>query len=560
MKLILIASLIVISIPFILYFILIFTLVIWPKFKVDKGILKVEKKKDAENIYTIGENWIKRNSYGIWEHYITKNGFENGAINGMLCKENIEKQEAFFVDEIKRIVPSNMHTFILKVVIGYINRKIERYIPMEYLLEIYGVSLSASKRFNYITNNYQRYLNYHAANDIAHAVEDLNIVNCSSFAVWNNKSTDGSLLVGRNFDFYFGENFAQEKSLYFYKPDKGYRFMMVSWSGMIGAVSGMNEHGLTMTVNTTKSDKPFTARTPLCIIGREILQYASTIEEAFEIAKKRDTFISATFMITSSKENRAVIIEKSISKTCLYEKKDENFISSTNHFQDDRFDDDELNKDNIINGYSVPRLQRLNELIKRYDKIDERDIINILRNQKGISDIEVGTGNEKAVNHLSSHHIVVFKPAELKFWISSGKYQMGEVICYDMIKVFDHNYHIGENPDLFLNEKIIPADESLSNGIVENYSKYRDLENEIEAVSKKKVKGLIPFDKLETFIALNPALYKTYITIGDYYFTLKNYSRAVEYYETALQKEFASERERKAIKEKIVKCNKRLKK
>ena len=65
-------------------------------------------------------------------------------------------------------------------------------------------------------------------------------VGCTSFGAWADKTDDNTLLIGRNFDFYVGDAFAQNKLIDFVKPTKGYKFMMVSWAGMIGAVSGMN--------------------------------------------------------------------------------------------------------------------------------------------------------------------------------------------------------------------------------------------------------------------------------------------------------------------------------
>ena len=544
-------------IPLLTYVALWLLLVIKPKFKVDKSLINIERIKISEDFYKLEDNWLKRNPYGLWELFITKNGFENGLINGKLCKELIDTQETYFIEEIKRIIPSNFYTFFLKIIVGWINRKIEHFIPKEYLLEIYGISLSASERYKYITLNYQRYLNYHAANDIGHAIEDLNMVACTSFSVWNKKSKDGSLLIGRNFDFYFGENFAQDKMICFYKPDNGYNFMMISWGGMVGAVSGMNMHGLTLTINTAKSNKPSKARTPLCIIGRKILQYASNIDEAYEIAKKTDTFISASFLIGSHKENKSVIIEKSITKTCLFDNIDENFISCTNHFQSQAFSDDALNKDNIENGYSIHRLNRTNELINKYDKIGVNEIASILRNQKGINDIDIGIGNEKAINQLSAHHSIIFKPSELKVWISTKKYQMGEYICYDLNKVYSSNFNVEQNPEIYTKELTIAADSFLNTGEIEKYNKYREQENKIEAITKKKTKMVLQEVEIASFISLNPSLFKSYLTIGNYYYSIKDFNKAKENYNIAITKEVASERERKSIISKITNCEKK---
>ena len=65
------------------------------------------------------------------------------------------------------------------------------------------------------------------------------------------------MIIGRNFDFYVGDKFAEDKIVAFFHPAAGYKFMTVTWGGFIGAVSGMNDQGLTVTINADKDKHPF---------------------------------------------------------------------------------------------------------------------------------------------------------------------------------------------------------------------------------------------------------------------------------------------------------------
>ena len=173
--------------------------------------------------------------------YLKGSPYERGIANGKLAKTLIFEQEKAFIHQIRKMIPSDFYLSFLKYFIYWFNRDLDKYVPMEDKQEIYGISQSASNDFAFIGSNYQRMLNYHSAHDIGHALEQLSLVGCTSFGACGSSTEDGSLIIGRNFDFYMGDDFARNKIICFEQPDSGYAFMMVTWGSMTGAVSGMNE-------------------------------------------------------------------------------------------------------------------------------------------------------------------------------------------------------------------------------------------------------------------------------------------------------------------------------
>ena len=177
----------------------------------DKSALNLHREKVGENYYRIGNNWLRKSKSGLWEEYVEGKPFERGVITGKLEKELLYSQEEAFVEQIHRLVPNNNYLSFLGLFTRVFDRDLDNYFPEENKLEIYGESFSAPHEFDFINPPYDRMLNYHAAHDIGHALQSLALVGCTSFAAWNERSADSSLIIGRNLDFYLGDKFGENK-------------------------------------------------------------------------------------------------------------------------------------------------------------------------------------------------------------------------------------------------------------------------------------------------------------------------------------------------------------
>ena len=474
-------------------------------------------------------------------------------MNGALTRELIEEQEDAFVDQIRLMIPSPSYLKFLKYFLAWFNKDLDSHIRQEYLLEIYGISAFASGNYDFIGNNYDRILNYHAAHDIGHALQNMNLVECTAFGVWDGRSSDSSLLVGRNFDFYVGDAFAENKIIAFVSPTQGYAFASITWAGMIGVVSGMNEKGLCLTLNSAKSDIPFGARTPVSIIAREILQYASNIEEAYEIASARSSFVSESFLIGSAADHRVVVIEKSTDKTAIYDP-DTNFIILTNHFQSDALAGDRLNLENMANETSVYRLERVQELLDRHPVISPVTASAILRDRKGKGGRDIGNGNEKAINQLIAHHSVIFRPEQRQVWISTAPWQLGAYLCYDLDSVFGYHGRRSADP-IFIGANIIPPDTFLNSSEFDDFMHYRQWAKTFQDATGSGTQLEEEETAVSLFIASNPSFYQVYYLIGKYYQNQGFCDKAMKYYKLALENEIGSADERKQIGDKIQECS-----
>jgi isopenicillin-N N-acyltransferase like protein len=500
----------------------------------DMSALDIERINQGDSIFTYGNNWLKKSSSGLWEMYIEGEPFDRGVAFGKLTSELLHYQENAFYSQITELVPSLNYLVFLKYFIAWFNRDLDKNIPEEYRLEIYGTSFSSSPEFDFIGTAYQRQLNYHAAHDIGHALQSLMMTGCTSFSVWDDMSADSSLIVGRNFDFFAGDQFAENKIVCFYNPSAGHKFMMITWADMTGVVSGMNEQGITVTINAARSSIPLKAATPVSLLAREILQYSSTIQEAEDIASKRRMFVSESILIGSAADGRSAIIEKSPRKQGLL-LPEGNSIVCANHFAGETFSNDKRNLKNIEGSDSRGRYERMKELISREGKINVSRAAAILRDMKGVEDQEIGMGNPLAINQLIAHHSVIFKPGKQLAWVSTSPWQLGKMTAYDPGRVFTLNTDsITAGSEVSEKKLEIPADPFLYSSSYQGYLDFLRMTWQLKELSSEN--GRLPEGFENDYEASNPQLYSVFSNLADHFFQTGEYSKAAEYYRIALTK------------------------
>ncbi|MFN8307318.1 MAG: C45 family peptidase [Ferruginibacter sp.] len=508
----------------------------------DMSALQWQRTDHGNGFYTLKNNWFRHSKSGLYELYVEGEPFERGVVNGKLTAELVVRQEDHFAGQIEKMIPSRFKRGFLKYLIGFFNRNLDKNVTEEYKDEIYGVSESASPAYQYLGSNYARILNYHAAHDIGHAVQNLAMVGCTSFGTWGAMSEDSTMIIGRNFDFYVGDKFAEDKIVAFFNPSTGHKFMTVTWGGFTGAVSGMNDQGLSVTINAAKSSLPTGSATPVSLVTKEILQYAKNINEAIAIARSRKMFVSESFLVASAADNKAVIIEKTPEDLDVYDPK-KDFIVCTNHFQSKGLGKTKMNIEQEEQSASSYRYQRMMELLNANGKNSVQKTIRILRDQRGVNNANIGMGNEKAINQLIAHHSVVFEPKKLLVWVSTSPWQLGEYVAYDLNKVFALK---GMNTDreVIDSSLIVPADSFLLTNDYRNFVLFRNMKQRIMDG------GTVNTDSL---VASNPEFYNTYVLAGDYLYKRKQYAAALKNYEMALTRVIATKQEEDHIRAQIKK-------
>ncbi|WP_265132556.1 C45 family autoproteolytic acyltransferase/hydolase [Chryseobacterium oranimense] len=514
---------------------------------------KVSKINDST--FSFNRNYLTKNKQQIWELYIKGNPLQLGYNNGALTQNLMQKQEEIFFSKVEGFVPSKFKQKLLRGFLKWYNRKMYLNVREDYQAELYGLSQYSSDKYNFIAPKYLRSLYLHGAHDIGHAMQDLAMVGCTSLAVWNENTEDGDLLIGRNFDFYVGDDFAKNKLVEFVEPETGIPYMSVSWPGMIGVVSGINKEGITVTINAGKSKIPLTAKTPISLVTREILQYAKNIDEAIAIAKKRKVFVSESILVGSAQDKNAVIIEVSPKNFGVYKVENTSRVFCTNHFQSEAYKDDKRNQKHIIESHSQYRYEKLQELLQENKKLNPEKMAAILRDKSGLKGEKIGYGNEKAINQLLAHHAVIFSPEKRLVWVSSNPYQLGEFVCYDLNEIFS-----GKQAEESLQAKTalnIARDPFADSEEYHHYEMSKKLGAEVNnAIDHKDI--VLTDDFIPYYESMNPDFWLVYYQAGRYYFGINEFEKAKTEFEKALTKEITTVPDKQNVEKYLKKTLKKL--
>ncbi len=403
----------------------------------------------------LGKSWAGRRD-GLRVVHLQGSPLELGYAAGALLHEQIHTLENEFLDMVHGYVPAGWKLNVLKWYVIYRNRHLSDFIPLDYRMEIYGSALGCPDGHPELGDYYNRLLNYHAAHDVSYMMIDNPLVSragCTSFGAWGKETENGHLITGRNFDWEAAEVFSRERTVILCEPDGGIPFISLSWAGMAGVVSGMNRAGMSVTVNGAPSSLPRDTATPVAMVARDILQRAHNLNEALELLRNAKVFVSTLWLVGSRADGKFLVVEKTPDVTHVREPESDSIICA-NHFQTAGLKDEPRNQTYVADATSVPRQNRLNELLGQ-----TRGTINAARTAELLRDRRLpggefpGNGHRATLNAFIATHATIMDLTDGIFWAASPPNQLGKFVAFD-VQDFSRE----------LPERTIAADAVISSG------------------------------------------------------------------------------------------------
>lgn len=162
---------------------------------------------------------------------------------------------------------------------------------------------------------------------------------CSAVALPASASPDGVARLGRNLDFPSFNIADKHTVLLVYRPsDNRYGLAAIGWPGLVGVLSGMNEHGLTL--SNMEVDRPRRAPSamPYTLLYRTVLERCRTVDEAVALLQRTPRQSANNLILMDAAGDRAVVELTPDSVHVRRPTSPDNALISTNHQRGDDAD------------------------------------------------------------------------------------------------------------------------------------------------------------------------------------------------------------------------------
>lgn len=153
---------------------------------------------------------------------------------------------------------------------------------------------------------------------------------CSTVGLPAAASPDGVARMGRNLDFPSFNVADKQSVVMIFRPKDRYQFASVAWPGMVGVLSGMNEHGLTLASMEVGRRQRLPSAMPYIMLYRTVLERCRTVDEAVKLLEGTPRQSANNLMLMDPAGGR-VVVEITPEKVAVRGAGDDVAIVSTNH-------------------------------------------------------------------------------------------------------------------------------------------------------------------------------------------------------------------------------------
>jgi isopenicillin-N N-acyltransferase like protein len=485
--------------------------------------------------------WYPRQEFGINQLILSGAPYDRGVATAKFTGHLIASEEADLLAHFIAFMPNSVLRSLFMVGAMRWFTGIDEYFDRPALEEMYGVAAVASPQLDRYLDGFTRQIMYHGVHEVGQMYERQDF-GCTLLAA---PYRDG-WIVGRNFDFEAIRAFDTEKIIKWVFPDTGIPYVAVTWAGMVGVVTGVNQSGVFISLNAAGTSDTVRYGTPTTLVAHRVLQEARTASEAVAIISAAKTFITDIYVVIGP-NGEAYRVEKSPLRHAVVR-----LVAATavaNHLTAREFSDDPINRFRRDEQTSLARMTRGMELVTRMDakllqnnRVAAETMLSALRDRSRSGGALLGPANRQAIDAMIATHSVVYNSAAGELFVGRGPALAGAFLGFDLAKSFAEHRPVGI-PGL-------AADSDYPPRKVRRIQRARDeTKVAVQLIQKRRCQeGLARLMAARRWLNQN---YEWASAVGDAQLCLGDKSLARDSYRTALALDPAYPRHRRALEEKL---------
>lgn len=259
--------------------------------------------------------------------FVQGTAYERGYQHGVLLREEVNDNLGYIYDKA-------LDKFYFEELFAEVYERMRPYIPQEYIEEMHGLAHGARMPLHVIHHLHilPSLGEWGGKKKLKKVIkkmmrgEDLDTVDlgtsCSNLSVINRASKDSQLYAVRILDW----GLHRISKLHKYPlitiavPDKGYASCNIGWVGFLGAVSGMNEHGITLgEMGYGNPPNEVLNGTPMIFLLRDVLSYTSNLEQIRKRISQAPGTASFAYLMTDGKTGEAQLYVRDRDRFLVFE-------------------------------------------------------------------------------------------------------------------------------------------------------------------------------------------------------------------------------------------------
>ena len=238
---------------------------------------------------------------------------------------------------------------------------------------------------------------------------------CTSVVAFGDATASGSLYHARNLDNLSMMDWAPYGYVVVYEPDRGYPFLTHIYPIHAGTMQAMNNQGITVSMNYSLVDQADNSLDGIAMVFlmRQIVQYASTLDEAVQIVLGSPRTFGMNIVISDSKIPDAVVLEVDANRYSIRRAKD-GVLFAANRYNTEYMQ--QFQAPGWLS--SARREERLAQYLgEHFGAIRAESMVELLRD-RGEPGSAAYAGLLEGINNAGSMLSCVFSPEEQIMWVS----------------------------------------------------------------------------------------------------------------------------------------------